>query len=90
MVIFGPIADTAREKLAREEPDVFELASKYYKIGLMFSCFLYRLMDFYIHSTSKSKMDNLTFPPVLYVFFVLNAYKYSSRRVSFNHLNPLD
>uniref|UniRef100_A0AAV2KXW7 Zona occludens protein 1 n=1 Tax=Knipowitschia caucasica TaxID=637954 RepID=A0AAV2KXW7_KNICA len=26
VVIFGPIADTAREKLAREEPDVFELA----------------------------------------------------------------
>lgn len=28
VVIFGPIADVAREKLAREEPDVFELASK--------------------------------------------------------------
>ncbi|XP_034535492.1 tight junction protein ZO-1 isoform X9 [Notolabrus celidotus] len=26
VVIFGPIADVAREKLAREEPDVFELA----------------------------------------------------------------
>uniref|UniRef100_A0A7N6BWS0 Zona occludens protein 1 n=1 Tax=Anabas testudineus TaxID=64144 RepID=A0A7N6BWS0_ANATE len=26
VVIFGPIADTAREKLAREEPDIFELA----------------------------------------------------------------
>ncbi|XP_074488703.1 tight junction protein 1 isoform X13 [Sebastes fasciatus] len=26
VVIFGPIADTAREKLAREEPDLFELA----------------------------------------------------------------
>ncbi|CAL8350420.1 unnamed protein product [Merluccius merluccius] len=26
VVIFGPIADAAREKLAREEPDVFELA----------------------------------------------------------------
>lgn len=28
VVIFGPIADVAREKLAREEPDIFELASK--------------------------------------------------------------
>lgn len=28
VVIFGPIADVAREKLAREEPDLFELASK--------------------------------------------------------------
>lgn len=28
VVIFGPIADIAREKLAREEPDIFELASK--------------------------------------------------------------
>lgn len=27
VVIFGPIADVAREKLAREEPDLFELAS---------------------------------------------------------------
>lgn len=27
MVIFGPIADVAREKLSREEPDLFELAS---------------------------------------------------------------
>ncbi|XP_075945379.1 tight junction protein 1 isoform X7 [Anarhichas minor] len=26
VVIFGPIADTAREKLSREEPDLFELA----------------------------------------------------------------
>ncbi|XP_023132472.1 tight junction protein ZO-1 isoform X7 [Amphiprion ocellaris] len=26
VVIFGPIADVAREKLAREEPDIFELA----------------------------------------------------------------
>ncbi|XP_077941273.1 tight junction protein 1 isoform X20 [Gasterosteus aculeatus] len=26
VVLFGPIADVAREKLAREEPDVFELA----------------------------------------------------------------
>uniref|UniRef100_A0A7N6B9T8 Zona occludens protein 1 n=1 Tax=Anabas testudineus TaxID=64144 RepID=A0A7N6B9T8_ANATE len=26
VVIFGPIADTAREKLAREEPDIFELS----------------------------------------------------------------
>ncbi|KAM9410324.1 tight junction protein 1 isoform 2-T2 [Pholidichthys leucotaenia] len=26
VVIFGPIADIAREKLAREEPDIFELA----------------------------------------------------------------
>ena len=29
VVIFGPIADVAREKLAREEPDIFELASKF-------------------------------------------------------------
>lgn len=29
VVLFGPIADVAREKLAREEPDVFELASKW-------------------------------------------------------------
>lgn len=28
VVIFGPIADVAREKLAREVPEVFELASK--------------------------------------------------------------
>lgn len=28
VVIFGPIADVAREKLAREEPDIFELASE--------------------------------------------------------------
>lgn len=28
VVIFGPIADVAREKLSREEPDLFELASK--------------------------------------------------------------
>ncbi|TNN86680.1 Tight junction protein ZO-1 [Liparis tanakae] len=28
VVLFGPIADVAREKLAREEPDIFELASK--------------------------------------------------------------
>ncbi|XP_016406581.1 tight junction protein ZO-1-like [Sinocyclocheilus rhinocerous] len=27
VVIFGPIADVAREKLSREEPDVFELAN---------------------------------------------------------------
>ncbi|XP_075883430.1 tight junction protein 1 isoform X5 [Nelusetta ayraudi] len=27
VVIFGPIADVAREKLSREEPDLFELAS---------------------------------------------------------------
>lgn len=29
VVIFGPIADVAREKLGREEPDLFELASEY-------------------------------------------------------------
>lgn len=29
VVIFGPIADVAREKLARQEPDIFELASKW-------------------------------------------------------------
>lgn len=29
VVIFGPIADVAREKLAREGPDLFELASTY-------------------------------------------------------------
>lgn len=29
VVIFGPIADVAREKLAREEPDLFELASMF-------------------------------------------------------------
>lgn len=29
VVIFGPIADVAREKLAREEPDIYEVASKY-------------------------------------------------------------
>nr|UPX72079.1 ZO-1 [Megalobrama amblycephala] len=28
VVIFGPIADVAREKLSREEPDLFELASE--------------------------------------------------------------
>lgn len=28
-MIFGPIADVAREKLAREEPDLFELASMF-------------------------------------------------------------
>ncbi|XP_070302944.1 tight junction protein ZO-1-like [Salvelinus sp. IW2-2015] len=28
VVIFGSIADVAREKLAREEPDLFELASE--------------------------------------------------------------
>lgn len=27
VVSFGPIADVAREKLSREEPDLFELAS---------------------------------------------------------------
>lgn len=27
VVTFGPIADVAREKLSREEPDLFELAS---------------------------------------------------------------
>lgn len=27
--MFGPIADVAREKLSREEPDVFELASEH-------------------------------------------------------------
>ena len=30
VVIFGPIADVAREKLAREEPDIFELASTFF------------------------------------------------------------
>lgn len=29
VVIFGPIADVAREKLSREEPDIFELASMF-------------------------------------------------------------
>uniref|UniRef100_A0A8C6PKG7 Zona occludens protein 1 n=1 Tax=Nothobranchius furzeri TaxID=105023 RepID=A0A8C6PKG7_NOTFU len=29
VVIFGPIADVAREKLSREEPDLFELASMF-------------------------------------------------------------
>lgn len=29
VVIFGPIADVAREKLSREEPDLFELASTF-------------------------------------------------------------
>lgn len=28
VTIFGPIADVAREKLAREEPDIFQIASK--------------------------------------------------------------
>lgn len=28
IVIFGPIADVARDKLAREVPDLFELASE--------------------------------------------------------------
>lgn len=28
-MIFGPIADVAREKLSREEPDLFELASMF-------------------------------------------------------------
>ena len=28
VVIFGPIADVGREKLARDEPDIFELASE--------------------------------------------------------------
>lgn len=29
VVIFGPIADVAREKLGREVPDLFELASEF-------------------------------------------------------------
>lgn len=29
-MIFGPIADVAREKLSREEPDLFELASTFF------------------------------------------------------------
>lgn len=29
MTIFGPIADVAREKLAREEPDIYQIASKW-------------------------------------------------------------
>lgn len=33
VTIFGPIADVAREKLAREEPDIFQIASK---CGIMF------------------------------------------------------
>ena len=28
VTIFGPIADVAREKLAREEPDIYQIASK--------------------------------------------------------------
>ena len=32
VVIFGPIADVAREKLSREEPDIFELASMFVRI----------------------------------------------------------
>lgn len=28
VTIFGPIADVAREKLAREEPDIYQVASK--------------------------------------------------------------
>lgn len=40
MVIFGPIADVAREKLSREEPDLFELAS-------MSTLLYYRVADFH-------------------------------------------
>lgn len=48
VTIFGPIADVAREKLAREEPDIFQIASKCeirfffnHKIGnfLLLNCF---------------------------------------------------
>lgn len=28
VTIFGPIADVAREKLAREEPDIYQIASE--------------------------------------------------------------
>lgn len=39
--MFGPIADVAREKLSREEPDVFELASEH---GLHFMLLLLLLL----------------------------------------------
>lgn len=49
-MIFGPIADVAREKLAREEPDLFELASMFmnylyadqYKRSCCENCVLYK------------------------------------------------
>lgn len=34
VTIFGPIADVAREKLAREEPDIYQIASKWPYGGL--------------------------------------------------------
>lgn len=50
VVIFGPIADVAREKLSREEPDLFELASTftYHVWNIGTTCTRYDLwLDFF-------------------------------------------
>lgn len=38
VVIFGPIADVAREKLSREETDLFELASMFVNMNYKYNC----------------------------------------------------
>lgn len=45
VVVFGPIADVAREKLAREVPDLFELASEY---------------QFTMHTLTREYLDHFT------------------------------
>lgn len=50
VVIFGPIADMAREKLSREEPDLFELASMFdIKLTQNFYLYLFCFFPEYLH-----------------------------------------
>lgn len=49
-MIFGPIADVAREKLSREEPDLFELASMFVCIILQ-TCLRFHQLIFYINTS---------------------------------------